>query len=160
MALLSVLTPVLAVVLCLVVGFMLFKSRDSENTSTPPNKTHKAASRPWVDQDLQDDTETTATEDGRSWKQTSLTWQSSFFVPIKTWKTPSTFHAHLNQWFQSQKQQRPACVCDARPCGCECFLSIARHGKVNAPCGNAQSKEKDFFFFYSFQGISIGRSYS
>ncbi|KAG7240577.1 hypothetical protein INR49_026726 [Caranx melampygus] len=63
MALLSVLTPVLAVVLCLVVGFMLVKSRDSETTSTPPDKT-KAASRPWVDQDLQDDTEITATEDG------------------------------------------------------------------------------------------------
>lgn len=63
MALLSVLTPVLAVVLCLVVGFMLVKSRDSGTTSKPPDKT-KAASKPWVDQDLQDDTEITTGEDG------------------------------------------------------------------------------------------------
>ncbi|XP_045916759.1 iodotyrosine deiodinase 1 [Micropterus dolomieu] len=65
MALLSVLTPVLAVVLCLVIGFMLVKSR--ETTSTYPGKaegTPKAEFRPWVDQDLQDDTEITADEDG------------------------------------------------------------------------------------------------
>ncbi|XP_023256925.1 iodotyrosine deiodinase 1 [Seriola lalandi dorsalis] len=66
MALLSVLTPVLAVVLCLVIGFMLVRSRDTETTSTSPDKT-KAASkanlRPWVDQDLQDDTESRAREE-------------------------------------------------------------------------------------------------
>ncbi|XP_034554788.1 iodotyrosine deiodinase 1 [Notolabrus celidotus] len=65
MALLSVLTPVLAVVLCLVLGFMLLKPRETETTSTTARKTEdKAAhSRPWVDQDLQDDTEITATEE-------------------------------------------------------------------------------------------------
>ncbi|XP_026174557.1 iodotyrosine deiodinase [Mastacembelus armatus] len=66
MALLSVLTPVLVVILCLVIGFMLVKSREPETTSTSQDKT-KAASksefRPWVDQDLQDDTEITARED-------------------------------------------------------------------------------------------------
>ncbi|XP_038582726.1 iodotyrosine deiodinase 1 [Micropterus salmoides] len=65
MALLSVLTPVLAVVLCLVIGFMLVKSR--ETTSTYPGKAEgkpKAEFRPWVDQDLQDETEITADEDG------------------------------------------------------------------------------------------------
>ncbi|XP_070782371.1 iodotyrosine deiodinase [Enoplosus armatus] len=64
MALLSVLTPVLAVVLCLVISLMLVKSR--ETTSTSPRQTKgasKADFRPWVDQDLQDDTETTARED-------------------------------------------------------------------------------------------------
>ncbi|XP_069014447.1 iodotyrosine deiodinase [Embiotoca jacksoni] len=64
MALLSVLTPVLAVVLCLMVGFMLLKSRD---TSTSPGKTKGGSevdSRPWVDQDLQDDTEIRAKEGG------------------------------------------------------------------------------------------------
>ncbi|XP_049446331.1 iodotyrosine deiodinase 1 [Epinephelus fuscoguttatus] len=65
MALLSVLTPVLAVVLCLLIGFMLVRSRETETTSTSV-KTERASntgSRPWVDQDLQDDTEITAKED-------------------------------------------------------------------------------------------------
>lgn len=69
MALLSVLTPVLAVILCLVIGFILVKSRDSETASSSSGKTKtasKADFRPWVDQDLQDDTEFTAREDGQS----------------------------------------------------------------------------------------------
>ncbi|CAB1450174.1 unnamed protein product [Pleuronectes platessa] len=60
MALLSILTPALVVVLCLVIGFILFKPQETTWTS-PPQTT--AGSRPWVDQDLQDDTEITATED-------------------------------------------------------------------------------------------------
>ncbi|XP_028460566.1 iodotyrosine deiodinase isoform X1 [Perca flavescens] len=66
MALLSVLTPVLAVVLCLVIGFILLGSRETKTTSTSTGKTEgasKADFRPWVDQDLQDDTEITAKED-------------------------------------------------------------------------------------------------
>ncbi|XP_068433725.1 iodotyrosine deiodinase [Clinocottus analis] len=67
MALLSVLTPVLAVVLCLVIGFMLVRSRDAEATSTTScGKTEgppKADFRPWVDQELQDDTEDKGKED-------------------------------------------------------------------------------------------------
>ncbi|KAL7388814.1 hypothetical protein ABVT39_021195 [Epinephelus coioides] len=65
MALLSVLTPVLAVVLCLLIGFMLVRSRETETTSTSV-KTERASNagfRPWVDQDLQDDTEITTKED-------------------------------------------------------------------------------------------------
>ncbi|TKS76468.1 Iodotyrosine deiodinase 1 [Collichthys lucidus] len=71
MALLSVLTPVLAVILCLVIGFMLLNSRSTETTSTSAGKsegTSKADFRPWVDQDLQDDTEITAKDDdGNDW---------------------------------------------------------------------------------------------
>ncbi|KAL3979847.1 KRAB domain-containing zinc finger protein [Sarotherodon galilaeus] len=66
MALLSVFTPILAVVLCLVIGFVLVKSWDTETTSTSPGKSKgatKGEKRPWVDQDLQDDTEITAKED-------------------------------------------------------------------------------------------------
>lgn len=69
MAFLSVFTPVLAVVLCLVIGFVLVKSWDTETTSTSPGKSKgatKGEKRPWVDQDLQDDTEITAKEDGES----------------------------------------------------------------------------------------------
>lgn len=67
MALWSVLTPVLAVVLCLVLGFMLLKSRETETTSASERKSEGASKdtdfRPWVDQDLQDDTDITAKED-------------------------------------------------------------------------------------------------
>lgn len=54
MALLSALTPVLAAVLCMVIGFMFVKSKGSrDKTQEKP----KADFRPWVDQDLQDNTE-------------------------------------------------------------------------------------------------------
>ncbi|XP_028997315.1 iodotyrosine deiodinase 1 [Betta splendens] len=62
MALMSVLTPALAAVLCLVIGFILLKSREPE-TQTSSTKAPGKDFRPWVDQDLQDDTETTARED-------------------------------------------------------------------------------------------------
>ncbi|XP_041814979.1 iodotyrosine deiodinase 1 [Chelmon rostratus] len=62
MALLSVLTPFLAVILCLVIGFLLVKSRQTE--TTPKDKGGSAAGfRPWVDQDLQDDTEATGRDE-------------------------------------------------------------------------------------------------
>ena len=54
MALLSALTPVLVAVLCVVIVFMFVKSNDSrDKTQEKP----KADFRPWVDQDLQDNTE-------------------------------------------------------------------------------------------------------
>ncbi|XP_028253303.1 iodotyrosine deiodinase [Parambassis ranga] len=62
MALLSVLTPVLAAILCLVVGFLFMKSRETSSTSKTKVVASKVESRPWVDQDLQDDTEITARE--------------------------------------------------------------------------------------------------
>ncbi|CAK6962211.1 iodotyrosine deiodinase 1 isoform X2 [Scomber scombrus] len=65
MALLSVLTPVLVAVLCMVIGFMFVKSRQTETTSQDETKgASKAGFRPWVDQDLQDDTEITREDDG------------------------------------------------------------------------------------------------
>ncbi|AWP19907.1 putative iodotyrosine dehalogenase 1 isoform 4 [Scophthalmus maximus] len=63
MALLSILTPVLVVVLCLVIGFMLLKPQETGTPSTKTNLVSKADFRPWVDQDLQDDTKVTARED-------------------------------------------------------------------------------------------------
>ncbi|XP_017282752.1 iodotyrosine deiodinase 1 [Kryptolebias marmoratus] len=70
MALLSVLTPVLALVLCLVVGFLFMRSRDAEAKLRAPGQTKGASKsdfRPWVDQDLQDDTEITAGGDEDEW---------------------------------------------------------------------------------------------
>lgn len=54
MALLSALTPVLAALLCLLIGFMFVKSKGSEHKT---RENPKAEFRPWVDQDLQDNTE-------------------------------------------------------------------------------------------------------
>nr|XP_020479348.1 iodotyrosine deiodinase 1 [Monopterus albus]XP_020479349.1 iodotyrosine deiodinase 1 [Monopterus albus] len=76
MALLSVLTPVLAVVLCLLIGFMLVKSREPGTTTSPSVGETKAGSkaefRPWVDQDLQDNTEITANEkENRDWVESN-----------------------------------------------------------------------------------------
>lgn len=79
MVVLSVLTPVLALVLCLVLGYMLVKSREAESISRLPGAAAKVDSRPWVDQDLQDDTEHTQPEDGKrlfSLSPLSLIWFS------------------------------------------------------------------------------------
>lgn len=54
MALLSAVTPVLVAVLCLVIGFMFVKSKSSKDKT---REKPKADSRPWVDQDLQDNSE-------------------------------------------------------------------------------------------------------
>lgn len=64
MALMSVLTPVLALVLCLAIGYMLLKSRDTESTPSLPKEAAKVDFRPWVDQDLQDDAEHEQQKDG------------------------------------------------------------------------------------------------
>lgn len=56
MAVLSVLTPVLVAVLCLVIGFIFVKSNGSRDKR---QENSKADFRPWVDQDLQDNTEVT-----------------------------------------------------------------------------------------------------
>lgn len=64
MAELSVLTPALMVVLCLVLGLMLLKSWETRtvvtSTAGPKKKVSDGDSRPWVDQDLQDSTEISA----------------------------------------------------------------------------------------------------
>ncbi|XP_005808893.1 iodotyrosine deiodinase 1 [Xiphophorus maculatus] len=66
MALLSELTPVLALVLCVVAGFLFLKSRTPETSPRVAGQTKgptKKEFRPWVDQDLQDDTEITRGDD-------------------------------------------------------------------------------------------------
>ncbi|XP_043963419.1 iodotyrosine deiodinase 1 [Gambusia affinis] len=66
MALLSELTPILALVLCMVAGFLFLKSRAPETSPRVAGQTKgttKKEFRPWVDQDLQDDTEITRGDD-------------------------------------------------------------------------------------------------
>ncbi|KAM9354999.1 iodotyrosine deiodinase [Pholidichthys leucotaenia] len=72
MLLMSVFTPFLALVLCLVIAILVVKSWETENTTrTSSDKTKavtKGGSRPWVDQDLQDDTKVKeAEQDDDDW---------------------------------------------------------------------------------------------
>ncbi|KAF7658570.1 hypothetical protein LDENG_00011000 [Lucifuga dentata] len=69
MALLSVVTPGLVAVLCLIIGFMLVKSHGKAKTSeTQTKRGTQKDFRPWVDQDLQDDSEKTPKDhEGDDW---------------------------------------------------------------------------------------------
>uniref|UniRef100_A0A673JEX8 iodotyrosine deiodinase n=1 Tax=Sinocyclocheilus rhinocerous TaxID=307959 RepID=A0A673JEX8_9TELE len=58
MAVFSSLTPVFVAVLCVIIGF-LFKSSQRRETRSKQQRSDQTA-RPWVDEDLQDDTETSS----------------------------------------------------------------------------------------------------
>ncbi|XP_054618044.1 iodotyrosine deiodinase 1 [Dunckerocampus dactyliophorus] len=58
----AVLTPCLALVLCVVVSFLVLRSRRQSKVVDPRGKT-QADFKPWVDQDLQDDSQVPTGED-------------------------------------------------------------------------------------------------
>ncbi|KAL6483555.1 hypothetical protein MHYP_G00084270 [Metynnis hypsauchen] len=62
MALISALTPVFVAVLCVVIAFFFRNYRRAESSSQqkPSTAAGETTSRPWVDEDLQDDTEISA----------------------------------------------------------------------------------------------------
>ncbi|XP_049915068.1 iodotyrosine deiodinase 1 [Epinephelus moara] len=108
MALLSVLTPVLAVVLCLLIGFMLVRSRETETTSTSV-KTERASNagfRPWVDQDLQDDTEITAKEDDDGYWVDSNEEEDRPHVPYSPKRYPEDTMLERSKDFYTLMNQR------------------------------------------------------
>ncbi|XP_033505346.2 iodotyrosine deiodinase [Epinephelus lanceolatus] len=108
MALLSVLTPVLAVVLCLLIGFMLVRSRETETTSTSV-KTERASNadfRPWVDQDLQDDTEITAKEDDDGEWGDSNEEEDLLHVPYSPKRYPEDIMLERSKDFYTLMNQR------------------------------------------------------
>lgn len=96
MALLSVLTPVLVLVLCLLIGYMLVTPRDAESTPRLPGQAAKVDSRPWVDQDLQDDTEHAQREDGKKNKQ-----KKNLFPPL----SPLSSQIGVAQLWHLQKKR-------------------------------------------------------
>lgn len=72
MAVLSVLTPIFVAVLCVVCGLIFKNSRETETTSKAETKIDSKVesrpakeARPWVDEDLQDDTDMKLKDDGR-----------------------------------------------------------------------------------------------
>ncbi|KAM4712494.1 iodotyrosine deiodinase [Anableps anableps] len=108
MALLSVLTPVLALVLCLVAGFLFLKSRAPEISPRgaglakgPPKKDF----RPWVDQDLQDDTEITRGGDEDEWVENDEE-EDLAHVPYSPQRYPEETMLQRSKDFYSLMNQR------------------------------------------------------
>lgn len=67
MALISTLTPVFVAVLCVLIAFIFKTQRRSETSSgqkSPSTGGVAPQARPWVDEDLQDDTEISGRENG------------------------------------------------------------------------------------------------
>lgn len=62
MAVFSTLTPVFVAVLCVIIGF-LFKNSQRRETRSKQKRSGETA-RPWVDEDLQDDTEISRKHNG------------------------------------------------------------------------------------------------
>lgn len=67
MALMSTLTPVFVAILCILIAFIFKTQRRSESSSAQKSSSgggKETEARPWVDEDLQDDTEISARETG------------------------------------------------------------------------------------------------
>ncbi|XP_076025583.1 iodotyrosine deiodinase [Genypterus blacodes] len=108
MALLTVLTPVLAAVLCLVIGFILMKL---PGRVTKPQRGDKGGSntdsRPWVDQDLQDGTENTPRHDKEEdWVDGSEEEEDLSHVPYSPPRHPADTMLERSQDFYNLMNQR------------------------------------------------------
>lgn len=101
MALLSALTPVLVAVLCLVIGFMFVKSNGSRDKR---QEKPKADFRPWVDQDLQDNTE--VTENNEDDEEDHNEEESIPHVPYSPPRYPEDAMVTRSQDFYSVMNQR------------------------------------------------------
>ncbi|KAM7368009.1 hypothetical protein PAMP_014265 [Pampus punctatissimus] len=107
MALLSVLTPVLVVVLCMVIGFMFVKSRQTETSSQDKTKEcSKVGFKPWVDQDLQDETEITAREEEDGEWVDSTEEEDVAHVPYSLPRYPEEKMLQRSQEFYTLMNQR------------------------------------------------------
>ncbi|XP_029983751.1 iodotyrosine deiodinase [Sphaeramia orbicularis] len=107
MALLSVLTPVLVVVLCMVVGFMLLKPRETVTPTTEKTKERtKQDFRPWVDQDLQDDTEIPGKQDDDGEWVDSHEDEDLLHVPYSPKRYPEETMLDRSQDFYNLMNQR------------------------------------------------------
>ncbi|XP_065141269.1 iodotyrosine deiodinase [Paramisgurnus dabryanus] len=71
MSLFSSLTPVFVAVLCVIIGFIFKNSQKKDKTKPNENSSYGAKVRPWVDEDLQDDTEINSkeNEDDNDWTE-------------------------------------------------------------------------------------------
>ncbi|XP_055043849.2 iodotyrosine deiodinase [Misgurnus anguillicaudatus] len=71
MSLFSSLTPVFVAVLCVIIGFIFKNSQKKDKTKPKENSSYGAKVRPWVDEDLQDDTEINSkeNEDDNDWTE-------------------------------------------------------------------------------------------
>lgn len=107
MALLSDLTPVLALVLC-VVGFLFLKSRVAETSPKGKVKAKELPEkdfRPWVDQDLQDETELTTGSDEDEWVEHNEE-EDLAHVPYSPQRYPEETMLQRSKQFYSLMNQR------------------------------------------------------
>ncbi|XP_054900407.1 iodotyrosine deiodinase-like [Poeciliopsis prolifica] len=107
MALLSELTPVLALILCMVAGFLFLKSRAPETSPRVAEQTKeptKKEVRPWVDQDLQDDTEI-ARGDDDEWVENNEE-EALAHVPYSPQRYPEETMLQRSKDFYSLMNQR------------------------------------------------------
>ncbi|KAG9347673.1 hypothetical protein JZ751_005246 [Albula glossodonta] len=102
MALFSSLTPVFIALLCVVVVFILkrFQKKESES-DTSPNCTVK--SRPWVDEDLKDDTEINTKEEDGDWAESE---EDVPHVSYTTTRYPADVMLQRSQEFYALLNQR------------------------------------------------------
>ncbi|KAK7906837.1 hypothetical protein WMY93_015449 [Mugilogobius chulae] len=102
MALLSALTPVLAAVLCVIIGFMFVKSRGSEVKTQAKPKDF----RPWVDQDLQDNTDGHGKNDDDDDLEDHTEEEELQHVPYSPPRYPEEAMLKRSQEFYSVMNQR------------------------------------------------------
>ncbi|XP_076129142.1 iodotyrosine deiodinase [Alosa pseudoharengus] len=104
MALVSVLTPILVAVLCVVIALVFRSFQNTETTSKPESKP-KGDERPWVDEDLQDDTEISSKDnEGDDWLDSGgeeelphVPYTPTRYQPEEMLERSKQFYSLLNQ---------------------------------------------------------------
>nr|XP_057912727.1 iodotyrosine deiodinase 1 [Doryrhamphus excisus] len=105
MAVFSVLTPFLALVLCVVSGILVLRSRRQSKVVDPRGKT-QADFKPWVDQDLQDDSEVPTREDEEGeWVDSNME-DDVLHVPYSPQRHPEDQMLQRSQHFYALMNQR------------------------------------------------------
>ncbi|KAM4633896.1 iodotyrosine deiodinase isoform 1-T1 [Polymixia lowei] len=108
MAFLSTLTPVFVAVLCVVIACIIINTRKTGTASTADTKGESkpaAKSRPWVDQDLQDDTEINLKNEDDDWVDTDEE-DSLPHVPYVPPRYPADVMLQRSQDFYTLMNQR------------------------------------------------------
>ncbi|XP_012687512.1 iodotyrosine deiodinase 1 [Clupea harengus] len=103
MALVSSLTPVFVAVLCVVIAFVLRSFQKTKTTSKPDSKSTREA-RPWVDEDLKDDTEISSKDneddewvDGGEEDLPHVPYTPTRYPPEEMLERSQQFYSLLNQ---------------------------------------------------------------
>ncbi|XP_077409044.1 iodotyrosine deiodinase [Vanacampus margaritifer] len=100
----SFLTPVLVSLLCLLIGFLALRSRETETeTGADP---HGGQSKPWVDQDLQDDSQAKTKDNGEGEWMDLSTQEDVAHLPFSLERHDEEQMLHRSQRFYALMNQR------------------------------------------------------